>query len=96
MKKTAFLVMVLCLVLLGPLEKAHGGFLDMFSGLTGRTSNDAKVSADNLSPGGGHGLRQLKRKAIHLANFSNDARTPNNFPILPLTANFLCRRSWIG
>ena len=88
MKKTAFPVMVLCLFLLGPLEKAYGGFMDMFSGLTGRTSNDAKVSADNYAPDVAKALLRLKGKVLHLADFTNGRRIPSSSPILPLRVNF--------
>jgi hypothetical protein len=79
MKKTAFPVMVLCLFLLGPLEKAHGGFMDMFSGLTGRTSNDAKVSSDNYAPDVAKALSKIKGKVIHLADFTNRAENTKQF-----------------
>ena len=79
MKKTAFPVMVLCLVLLGPLEKAHGGFMDMFSGMTGRTSNDAKVSSDNYAPDVDKALSRLKGKSLHLASFTNSADNTKQF-----------------
>ena len=79
MKKTAFPVMVLCLILLGPLEKAQGGFMDMFSGMTGRTSNDAKVSSDNYAPDVAKALSKIKGKVIHLADFTNRAENTKQF-----------------
>ncbi len=79
MKKTVFSVMVLCLVLCGPLGKAHGGFMDMFSGLTGRTSNDAKVSSDNYAPDVAKALLQLKGKSLRLASFTNGAENTKQF-----------------
>ncbi len=79
MKKTTFPVMILCLFLLGPLEKAYGGFMDMFSGMTGRTSNDARVSSDNYSPDVAKALSKIKGKVIHLASFNNSAENTKQF-----------------
>lgn len=72
-------MMVLCLVFWGSLGKVHGGILDMFSGMPGRTSNDAKVSSDNYAPDAAKTLLRLKDKALHLASFTNSAENTKQF-----------------
>jgi len=71
--------MVLFLFILSSFENSHGGFLDKFSGLTGRTSNDAKVSVDNYSPDVAKALSKLKGRQVHLASFSNSAENTKQF-----------------
>lgn len=79
MRKETLSTFVLFLFILGSFENSHGGFLDKFSGLTGRTSNDAKVSMDNYSPDVVKALSNLKGKQIHLASFSNSAENTKQF-----------------
>ncbi|OGP51729.1 MAG: hypothetical protein A2Y79_02305 [Deltaproteobacteria bacterium RBG_13_43_22] len=79
MKNTSFSLIVMFLFLLCSLNNAQGGFMDIFSGLTGRTSNDAKVSADNYSPDVAKSLSRLKGKLIHLASFTNNAENTKQF-----------------
>lgn len=79
MKKTVIPIFILLLFPLIFLEKAQGGFMDMFSGMTGRTSNDVKVSADNYAPDVAKSLSRLRGKMIHLANFINGAENTKQF-----------------
>jgi hypothetical protein len=80
--------LILFLCLLGSFENSHGGLLDKFSGLTGRTGNDAKVSVDNYAPEVVKVLAKLKGKQIHLANFSNNAENTKQFSYPSAEGNF--------
>lgn len=88
MKKTVIPIFILLLFPLIFLEKAQGGFMDMFSGMTGRTSNDVKVSADNYAPDVAKALLHLKGKGLHLADFTNGAENTKQFSYPPADGKF--------
>ncbi|HMK66321.1 MAG TPA: hypothetical protein VK564_11035 [Thermodesulfobacteriota bacterium] len=79
MKRAALFLLLVFLLSVGFMSQAQGGVLDLFSGLTGRTSNDAQISSDDYSPDVAKTLGPLKGKLLRLNNFVNRAENTKQF-----------------
>jgi len=79
MKRAALFLLLVFLLSVGFMSQAQGGVLDLFSGLTGRTSNDAQISSDDYSPDVANTLGPLKGKLLRLNNFVNRAENTKQF-----------------